>query len=173
MNAVPEARTRAIGERAACVVEGGRKGHGELHTHAYFNLWSPSPSKHLGREREMWFPRFPEAEGGLSSPLQSGQRTRKPGEIWAESVAAHSHLSPAQVPLVTTPWPRGHSVFQASLRTALPPPRSTPGLPRGPGPVAALAEAWTSPLLPSPTETRVEFFQRLSIGKGKGKQSQK
>lgn len=40
-------------------------------------------------------------------------------------------------------------------------------------PSVLLAEEWTSARCPSPTETRVEFFQRLSVGKEKGKQSQK
>lgn len=39
--------------------------------------------------------------------------------------------------------------------------------------MAILAEEWTVPFLLGPTETRVEFFQRLSIRKVKEKQSQK
>lgn len=40
-------------------------------------------------------------------------------------------------------------------------------------PLAILAEEWTIPFLLGPTETRMEFFQRLSIRKVTEKQSQK
>ena len=88
-------------------------------------------------------------------------------------MGAYSHFSPAQVLLVTVPCCVSWS-SQVSLPIA---------------PASSTVHTWTlqkpgTPwlswlnseqfcLFPSPTETRVEFFQRLSIGKAKGKQSQK